>query len=172
MNNQVIQLLEVPATEEAAVQPSTSTAMFVVQSEQSSTTEFSSPISENNEGAATEKGPQEEKRDEKQTNYKLPASLEVSPASKKDIVAEAASKIFVEDEEVVDKKPIITNPTRGRGRGGPVVRQGGPVGVGRPRGGGLSRGAQAQRQQILPRLQLLEEEDDGLTCRLCLKAYW
>jgi hypothetical protein len=29
-----------------------------------------------------------------------------------------------------------------------------------------------QQQQIMPRLQLLEEEDDGLTCRMCLQPFW
>ena len=24
----------------------------------------------------------------------------------------------------------------------------------------------------MPRLQLLDDEDDGLTCRLCLQAFW
>ena len=28
------------------------------------------------------------------------------------------------------------------------------------------------RTQIMPRLQLLDDEDDGLTCRLCLQAFW
>ena len=39
---------------------------------------------------------------------------------------------------------------RGRGAGRPPMRQ--------------------QQQQIMPRLQLLEEEDDGLTCRMCLQV--
>jgi hypothetical protein len=24
----------------------------------------------------------------------------------------------------------------------------------------------------MPRLQLLDEEDDGLTCRMCLQSFW
>lgn len=28
------------------------------------------------------------------------------------------------------------------------------------------------RTQIMPRLQLLDDEDDGLTCRLCLQTFW
>lgn len=28
------------------------------------------------------------------------------------------------------------------------------------------------RQQIMPRLQILEDEDDGMTCRLCLASFW
>ena len=34
-----------------------------------------------------------------------------------------------------------------------------------PRGGG-------SRQQIMPRLQLLDDEDDGVTCRMCLQPFW
>lgn len=49
-----------------------------------------------------------------------------------------------------------------------VIRTGGPVSVGRPRGGVRH----LHRQQILPRLQLLEDEDDGLTCRMCLQSFW
>ncbi len=44
--------------------------------------------------------------------------------------------------------PMVS--TRGRGAGRPPMRQ--------------------QQQQIMPRLQLLEEEDDGLTCRMCLQV--
>ena len=29
-----------------------------------------------------------------------------------------------------------------------------------------------QQQQIIPRLQLLDDEDDGLTCRMCLQQFW
>ena len=28
------------------------------------------------------------------------------------------------------------------------------------------------RQQIMPRLQLLDDEDDGVTCRMCLQPFW
>lgn len=28
------------------------------------------------------------------------------------------------------------------------------------------------RQHIVPRLQILDDEDDGLTCRMCLASYW
>ena len=34
-----------------------------------------------------------------------------------------------------------------------------------PRGGGA-------RQQIMPRLSLLDDEDDGVTCRMCLQPFW
>ncbi len=129
------------------------------------------------------------------------------PEKKKDIVAEATSKIF--DEDAAKKSgpvPVSQSSTASSG-GGPVtavksepgpgpsggpVRQGGPVSVGRPRGGprggprgrgrgggrgGRGRGASAamamnSKQHILPRLQLLEEEDDGLTCRMCLQSFW
>ena len=33
-------------------------------------------------------------------------------------------------------------------------------------------GSDGRGQQILPRLQLLEDEDDGLTCRMCLQSFW
>ncbi len=46
--------------------------------------------------------------------------------------------------------PMVS--TRGRGAGRPPMRQ--------------------QQQQIMPRLQLLEEEDDGLTCRMCLQVFF
>lgn len=42
--------------------------------------------------------------------------------------------------------------SRGRGAGRPPMRQ--------------------QQQQIIPRLQLLDDEDDGLTCRMCLQQFW
>jgi hypothetical protein len=38
------------------------------------------------------------------------------------------------------------------------------------RGGGGNSGG--PRQQIMPRLQLLDDEDDGVTCRMCLQPFW
>ena len=35
---------------------------------------------------------------------------------------------------------------------------------------GRNRGG--ARQQIMPRLQLLNDEDDGVTCRMCLQPFW
>ena len=32
--------------------------------------------------------------------------------------------------------------------------------------------SQVSRTQIMPRLSLLDDEDDGLTCRLCLQPFW
>ena len=122
--------------------------------------------------------------------------------SKKDIVAEATSKIFDEDASKKGGPVPVTESASASTSSGPVtavksepgpsggpVRQGGPVSVGRPRGAsrgrgrgragyrGRGRGAAAamamnSKQQILPRLQLLEEEDDGLTCRMCLQSFW
>lgn len=41
------------------------------------------------------------------------------------------------------------------------------------RGRGSSAGRPPQRQQqMMPRLQLMEDEDDGLTCRMCLQPFW
>jgi len=104
-----------------------------------------------------------------------------SPAErKKDIVAQAMQeqKIFEENtmpkaEAVVkqepgvppvstapamipsgpDKKPVITSKPP------PVKRQ--------SKGGGS-----AAKQPVVQRVDLTEEEDDGLTCRLCLASYW
>ena len=127
--------------------------------------------------------------------------------SKKDIVAEATSKIF----EDVHKKPqtaeqssaasgpvaalptaIKSEPVAGPSDGGdtkPVSAASaastssstpstntassakpGPK-PGSARGRPAGRGGMV-RQQIMPRLSLLEEEDDGLTCRMCLQSFW
>lgn len=42
----------------------------------------------------------------------------------------------------------------------------------RGRGSYTPRGGAAARQQIMPRLQLLDDEDDGVTCRMCLQPFW
>lgn len=132
---------------------------------------------------------------------------------KKDIVAEAASKIF---EDIGGKKPdqivasvatslptavksepagvnsgpatgVVTDPStssasnvKTEGSSGASTSKPGvataaktPVAVrpqaGRPR----TVNRPMHRQQLLPpRLQLLDDEDDGVTCRMCLQAFW
>ena len=51
--------------------------------------------------------------------------------------------------------------------------------VGNPHASASARGKspgrppqRLQQQQMMPRLQLLDEEDDGLTCRMCLQPFW
>ncbi len=142
---------------------------------------------------------QQEQQQQPISYAKAPAEQQ-QEEKKKDIVAEATSKIFDEDaakkggpvpvSESANPGPsggpvtaIKSEPTPGPS-GGPV-RQGGPVSVGRPRGsrargprggrgsrGGRGRGGASGSQQILPRLHLLEDEDDGLTCRMCLQSFW
>ena len=48
----------------------------------------------------------------------------------------------------------------------------GPSGFGFPVQSGRGRGRGGATQQVVPRLHLLEDEDDGLTCRMCLQQFW
>lgn len=120
---------------------------------------------------------------------------------KKDIVAEAASKIFEDDGAggaTAGKKPADA-PTTSSGAtteetGPPITAiksEPGTSGTSaetttttkstdtkptvRPvqsRGrGGRGRGGYSS-SQITPRLSLLDDEDDGLTCRMCLQSFW
>ena len=36
----------------------------------------------------------------------------------------------------------------------------------------MGTGRGGVRQQIIPRLALLNDEDDGVTCRMCLQPFW
>lgn len=121
---------------------------------------------------------------------------------KKDIVAEAASKIFEDDSAASKKPntstttssgattsttgpPITaiksepgtsaasssetpaatTTPTKATTDTKPTPR---PV---QSRGRGRGRGGYSS-SQVTPRLSLLDDEDDGLTCRMCLQSFW
>lgn len=57
----------------------------------------------------------------------------------------------------------------------PTVNRPGPKPGTSTRGRGSSnygRGGAGARTQIMPRLQLLDDEDDGVTCRMCLQPFW
>ncbi|XP_059094068.1 protein PRRC2C-like [Tigriopus californicus] len=140
------------------------------------------------------------------------AGIQTLGEKKKDIVAEAASKIF---EDIGGKKPdqIVASaaaslPTAVKSE--PVLASSGPstgvvtdpsvsaasnvktevsgASTSKPAGSSAAKTpvpvrAQAgrprtvtrpmHRQQLLPpRLQLLDDEDDGVTCRMCLQAFW
>ena len=72
-----------------------------------------------------------------------------------------------------DKKPGDTSTTSSDTTTTPSASRPGPKpgstrgsrGSYGPRGGGA-------RQQIMPRLSLLDDEDDGVTCRMCLQPFW
>ena len=105
-----------------------------------------------------------------------------SPAErKKDIVAQAMQeqKIFEENtmpkaEAVVKQEPgvppVSTAPAvipSGPDRK-PVITSKPPAVTKRQNKGGSA----ANKQPVVQRVDLTEEEDDGLTCRLCLASYW
>ena len=106
-----------------------------------------------------------------------------SPAErKKDIVAQAMQeqKIFEENtmpkaEAVVKQEPgvppVTTAPVTAVPSGPdkkPVITSK-PAPVTKRQYKGAS---QASRQPVVPKVEPLSEEDDGLTCRLCLASYW
>jgi hypothetical protein len=70
------------------------------------------------------------------------------------VTSPTASSVTPESTPKPGPSSMTSLSTRGsaRGAGRPPMRQ--------------------QQQQIIPRLQLLDEEDDGLTCRMCLQQFW
>ena len=85
------------------------------------------------------------------------ASAAPSVAIKSEPSTSAATPTTSSSSPVTTPKPgtsMASYSNRGRGTftGRPPMRQ--------------------QQQQIIPRLQLLDDEDDGLTCRMCLQQFW
>ena len=91
-------------------------------------------------------------------------------------------QIIQQQEEPRDVKPNIAavNAASAAGSKGEPVKPT-PATTSKPSTSGMTPTSQTQtrtynrsqpRTQIMPRLQLLDDEDDGLTCRLCLQAFW
>ena len=64
-------------------------------------------------------------------------------------------------------KPSNSTTTPNQSRPGPK-----PGTSTRGRGASSFGNRGGARQQIMPRLQLLDDEDDGVTCRMCLQPFW
>lgn len=82
------------------------------------------------------------------------ASVAGTSSTTGDVVASSAAA-----STSVDTKPVMT-ATKTTPTTTPQQR--------RP----YQRSANYNRQQVMPRLQILDDEDDGLTCRMCLASYW
>ena len=114
-----------------------------------------------------------------------------SPAErKKDIVAQAMQEQKIFEENLPKSEPMTVKqepgvaPTQSTMKSAtanmkdikPTLTAGGKI---VPPGGSanqvkktFNRTNAAARQQVVPRIAILEDEDDGLTCRLCLASYW
>jgi hypothetical protein len=84
------------------------------------------------------------------------AALPITAIKSEPVAGPSSESMDMDMNDSQDIKPGTSGGSgqrgRGRGRGGMV--------------GGFNR------QSIQPRLALLEDEDDGLTCRMCLQSFW